>query len=132
MSIADPIRTTDEILLSSDGHVAEPVDLWETRLPEKFRDRAPRFPNIKYGEHNHARLGGRDPEARLKDMAIDGVSAEVLYPTLATALLSYFAIERPCLRLKDRWRAATAVMPATAARPVDDLCGGAVPPHAAA
>ena len=59
MSVADPVGTNDEILLSSDGHVAEPVDLWETRLPEKFRDRAPRFPNIKYGEHNHARLGGR-------------------------------------------------------------------------
>ena len=82
MSVASPIDTTDEILVSGDGHVCEPVDLWETRLPERFRDRGPHFPNIKYGQANHARVGGRDPVERLKDMAIDSMSAEVLYPTL--------------------------------------------------
>ena len=80
---AAPTITSDEILISGDGHVAEPVDLWETRLPEKYREAAPKFPNIKYGVHNHARLGGRDPLARLEDMAVDGVSAELLYPTIA-------------------------------------------------
>src|SRR5947207_11895286 len=105
MAIADQVQITNEILLSSDGHVAEPVDLWETRLPEKFRDRAPRFPNIKYGEHNHARLGGRDAEARLKDMAIDGVSAEVLYPTLATPLyrLGDVELEQGWMRAYNDW-----------------------------
>lgn len=105
MSMATPASTTDDILLSSDGHVAEPVDLWETRLPEKFRDRAPRFPNIKYGEHNHARLGGRDPVARLQDMAIDGMSAEVLYPTLATAMyrVGDVELEEACARVYNDW-----------------------------
>ena len=87
MSVASPIDASDEILLSGDGHVAEPVDLWETRLPEKFRDRRRRFPNIKYGEAQPRRVGGRDPIERLKDMAIDGMSAEVLYPTLGVTTL---------------------------------------------
>jgi hypothetical protein len=77
-SVPEPVATTDEILFSGDGHVGAPVDLWETRLPERFRERAPRFPDVKYGEGNHARTGGREPLQRLKDMAIDGISAEVL------------------------------------------------------
>jgi predicted TIM-barrel fold metal-dependent hydrolase len=105
MAATTPVQTSDEILLSSDGHVAEPVDLWELRLPDKYKDQAPRFPNIKYGQHNHARLGGRDPIARLADMAIDGVSAEVLYPTIATALYKIpdHDLEEACARAYNDW-----------------------------
>ena len=72
-----------EIRISADSHVSEPPDLWEKGLPAKYRDRAPRFPRIRLGEGNHSRPGGWDPVERLKDMAADGISAEVLFPTLA-------------------------------------------------
>ena len=69
--------------ISADSHMAEPLDLWEIRLPRKFKDRALRFPKLKlYETNHHLRAGGWDPDERLKDMALDGISAEVLYPTL--------------------------------------------------
>ena len=33
----------DNTIISADSHVFEPVDLWETRLDRKFRERGPRF-----------------------------------------------------------------------------------------
>src|SRR5688500_6130049 len=107
MSVVSPVNTMDEILISADGHVAEPVDLWETRLPAKFRDRAPTFPNIKYGEANHARVGGRDPVERLKDMAIDDMSAEVLYPTLGNNIYRLGDVElmEACASVYNDWMA---------------------------
>jgi len=105
MSATAPASTSDEILISGDGHVAEPPDLWEKRLPEKYRDRAPRFPNTKLGEGNHARTGGWEPLERLKDMAVDGVSAEVLYPTLANAVykVNDVELEEACTRVYNDW-----------------------------
>lgn len=85
---------TQEVRISSDSHVAEPFDLWETRLPQAFRDRALSFPDLKLGEGHHTRPGGYDPRERLKDMAFDGVSAEVLYPSLA---LGIFRTKDPLL-----------------------------------
>ncbi|MEA2640676.1 MAG: hypothetical protein QOF51_2070 [Chloroflexota bacterium] len=72
-----------EIRVSADSHVAEKPDLWERNLPAKYRDRGPRFPRIQLGRGNHAVSGGWDPVQRLKDMAADGIAAEVLFPTLA-------------------------------------------------
>jgi len=34
---------SEGVVLSADSHVFEPVDLWETRMDRKFRDRGPRF-----------------------------------------------------------------------------------------
>jgi predicted TIM-barrel fold metal-dependent hydrolase len=68
--------------ISADGHFAEPPDLFETKLPAKFRDQALKFPADKYYETgHHLRAGGWDPKERLKDMALDHTSAEVFYPT---------------------------------------------------
>lgn len=75
-----------EIRISGDSHLSEPPDLWEKNLPAKYRDRAPRFPRVKLGTFNHSRPGGWDPTERLKDMAADGVSAEVLFPTQAKSI----------------------------------------------
>ena len=76
-----------EVLISADSHVSEPSNLWDERLPAHITDRAIR------GSTNHDQLhprsgrpGGWDPEARLKDMAVDGVVAEVLYPSSGTAI----------------------------------------------
>ena len=35
-------------LISSDSHIIEPADLWETRIDRTFRDRAPRL--VRAGE----------------------------------------------------------------------------------
>lgn len=67
--------------VSGDSHMAEPLDLWEKRMPEKFHDQALVFTGHRIGEGQYAREGGWEPGPRLKDMAADGVSAEVLYPT---------------------------------------------------
>ena len=34
------------LILSSDSHVFEPPDLWQTRIDRSFRDRAPRIERI--------------------------------------------------------------------------------------
>ncbi len=37
------------LVLSSDSHVFEPPDLWQTRIDRAFRDRAPRIERIDGG-----------------------------------------------------------------------------------
>ncbi len=69
--------------ISADSHTAEPLDLWQTRMPGKFKEHALCFTGHKMGEGEYAREGGWEPAPRLKDMAADGVAAEVLYPTRA-------------------------------------------------
>lgn len=92
--------------ISSDSHTAEPLDLWETRLPAKFKDRALRFPKLKlYETNHHLRAGGWDPEERLKDMALDGISAEILFPTLGKQAwnLEDPELEEACIRVYNDW-----------------------------
>lgn len=97
---ASPERTLDitgEILISADSHVMEPNDLWQKRLPDHLRARAPVFPpppqtGVAMADH---RPGGYDPKERVKEMETDGVSAEVLYPTLGLRL---FGIDDPELQ----------------------------------
>ena len=103
------------LILSSDSHVFEPPDLWQTRIDAAFRDRAPRIQRIDgadqivveadqilsgiglisnagarfeapetisaQGRLEDVLSGGWDPEQHLKDMALDGVAGEVLYPS---------------------------------------------------
>ena len=106
-------------IISSDGHVYEPPDLWTSRLDRSLRDRAPRIiardgahwwfcegnPLVGAGagaqtgrrferpeamtlgdKQENVRLGAFDPDARLKDMDLDGVWAEVIYPTAGLAM----------------------------------------------
>src|SRR5213083_250689 len=88
-------RGIDGIIISADSHVMEPIDLWKKGLPEKYREAAPLFPPHKLGEGFQRREGGQDPNARIREMEIDGLSAEVLYPTL---LLGLYALEMPGCR----------------------------------
>src|SRR5260370_21858998 len=39
------------LVLSSDSHVFEPPDLWQTRIDAAFRDRAPRIERIDGGDY---------------------------------------------------------------------------------
>ena len=92
--------------ISADSHMAEPPDLWETRLPAGLRDRAMRFPNNKlYETNHHLRAGGWDPHERLRDFALDGVSADVLFPTYAKQawLLGDPALEEAHIRVYNDW-----------------------------
>jgi len=97
-----------EVRVSADSHVSELPDLWEKGLPARFRDRAPRFPRIQLGRGNHLRPGGWDPVARLKDMAADGIAAEVLYPTLAKAIyeqvIDDVELTEACCRVYNDWQ----------------------------
>ncbi|HXG53068.1 MAG TPA: amidohydrolase family protein [candidate division Zixibacteria bacterium] len=93
------------VIISSDSHVMEPVDLWKKGVPERYRDAAPLFPPHKVGEGFQHHPGGWDPNARIKEMEADGVSAEVLYPTL---LLDLFALDdaglqEACFRVYNDW-----------------------------
>jgi predicted TIM-barrel fold metal-dependent hydrolase len=98
-------------VIDADGHVVEPVEMWSTHLPGRFRSYAPwvlqledhfRFVcndriGFRIGGRNEslgapgqtphqeaapvAALGGSDPRARLDDMAVDQIGTAALYPT---------------------------------------------------
>ncbi len=85
----------NDLLFSSDSHVMEPSETLVTRVPKTLRDRAPHFPELKVGEGFQTHPGGSNPKERIKEMATDGVSAEVLYPTYALGL---FAMEDAALQ----------------------------------
>src|SRR5712692_9347040 len=108
-------------VIDADGHVLEPVDLWEKYTDPGYRDRAPRLfvdtedkvlgspkglgllgaigarqgavsdVTMKYLE---GRKGGFDPHARIVDLDLDGIDAAFLYPSLG---LFSGAIEEPKL-----------------------------------
>lgn len=91
-----------EILISADSHIMEPPDTWEKRLPASLREPVPKFSSRR---GSGTKPGGYDPKARLQEMAEDGVTAEVLYPTLGLRL---FAIEdaeaqEACFRISNDW-----------------------------
>ncbi len=118
--------------VSADSHVLEPPDLWVTRIDTRFRHRAPRVQPGPQGNMFHCegrepqsvrplgtpfamwgrqteegRRGGWDPAARLEDMAIDGIEAEVLYPSLAMLVYSMEdgQLQAACFRAYNDWLA---------------------------
>jgi predicted TIM-barrel fold metal-dependent hydrolase len=98
-----------DFVVSGDGHLLEPIDLFRRRLPKHLRDRAvweedfEIEPLVEGGARVFRRLhtpgfegwtisryrqtGGRtpegDPEMILEDMDLDGVDAQVLHPNLS-------------------------------------------------
>ena len=77
-----------QFIISSDSHVIEAADLMESRLPASLRSRAPRFPEQRIGERHQAHAGGRESSLRIGEMEIDGVDAEVIYPSYPMKLYS--------------------------------------------
>ncbi|MFM1813966.1 MAG: hypothetical protein RLZ98_661 [Pseudomonadota bacterium] len=73
-----------QFIISADGHMDEPDELF-TSLPADVREKVKR-PSIMTGERPK---GGRDPNIRLKDMDLDGLAAEVLYPTNILPVFSH-------------------------------------------
>ena len=94
-----------EVIISADSHVMEPPDLWVKGVSAKFKDDAPKFPEHKVGEGFQKHPGGHDPIERIKEMETDGVSAEVLYPTLCLTLfgLDDAALQEECFRVFNDW-----------------------------
>lgn len=101
-------------VISADSHVLEPPDLYQERIPARYRSRIPRYEVADDGtsywivdgrkpwrqdiamdkvteEDNKREFrleenGGRDVERRLADQELDGISAEVVYPTSGLVL----------------------------------------------
>jgi predicted TIM-barrel fold metal-dependent hydrolase len=113
-------------LISADNHVFEPPTLWQERLPAPYRNRGPRveqrddwivmsiegMPDRKLSRANgepreHANAGGADPDARLRDMALDGVVAEVIYPTfgLFIDMIPAADLQMACAQVYNDWLA---------------------------
>lgn len=78
-------------LISADGHVSEPPDLWTSEAPAKYQDRVPHMesgpdgdmwviPGFRSFSYRRTTAGSYDAKARLADLDTDGVDAEVLYP----------------------------------------------------
>jgi predicted TIM-barrel fold metal-dependent hydrolase len=90
--------------ISADSHMSEPPDLWEKRLPPALRDRAPRVTS-RDPSSGRERAGGWDPYERLKDLAYDGISAEVLYPSRGYAAFTVgdTELEEACCRAYNDW-----------------------------
>jgi predicted TIM-barrel fold metal-dependent hydrolase len=101
---------TKDFVVSGDGHLLEPVDLFKTRLPAHLRDRAVWEEDFELDEplvpggatvfrklhtagyegwtvSRYRQTSGRtpegDPEIILEDMDSDGVDAQVLHPNLS-------------------------------------------------
>jgi predicted TIM-barrel fold metal-dependent hydrolase len=74
-----------EFIVSADSHVDEPVDLWYG-LPEDGLAEIPQRIPFPPGTRPE---GGADPKIRIEHMDLDGMSAEVLYPTAALKLFEF-------------------------------------------
>ena len=96
-----PASDNKFFMVSTDGHVQEPSDLWIKRMDVKYRDRLHgvsvnpkgdkfqktegfrplRIRNIKFaGEDLLRNKSGTTVEERIADLAADGVDAEILFP----------------------------------------------------
>lgn len=102
----DAKRKTPDVgvLISADSHVMEAGDFWVKNLPASLRAKAPDYPEGKQNVFQELE-GGHDAKKRVAEMAKDGVSGEVLYPTRA---LTQFGIEdvqlqEACFKLYNDW-----------------------------
>jgi predicted TIM-barrel fold metal-dependent hydrolase len=94
-------------MVSCDSHTNEPANLWKERLDAKYASRLPRIEvdekgvkwsvsegfqrsrlhdSVFQGEDLERNKVGADPEQRLKDMARDGVEAEIIFPNKGLAM----------------------------------------------
>lgn len=103
MAEANRSASSSEVLISSDSHVMEAADLWSKRLPASLKPKMPHYEDSGNKFQFHG--GGVDPAVRIKEMAQDGVSAEVLYPTRALDQfgLTDVALQESCFRIYNEW-----------------------------
>jgi len=70
------------LIISADSHVDEPLDLWAGLAPS-LREHIPVRKPFPEGTRP---AGGLDPKIRIEHMDLDGVAAEILYPTAGLRL----------------------------------------------
>jgi len=107
MSTATTAYTPETVLagekiISADSHTMEPEDLWLKNLPSSLKSKYPNFPKRNSpGE----KAGGWDPRARISEMEVDGVAAEVLYPTRGLRLfaLEDAELQEACFQIANDW-----------------------------
>ena len=101
--------TEKAFVVSADGHILEPIDLFKTRLPKHLRDRAvweedfeieplveggatvfrklhtPGFEGwtVSRYRQTQGRTPEGDPEQIIEDLALDGVDVGVMHPNLS-------------------------------------------------
>ncbi len=151
-------------MIDADSHVNEPADVWQTRVPARLRDLAPRMTEVEGGRIGWSFEGGKrvhrvnsacagvdetaytadgvrwdeirpgsyDPKARLEEMELDMIRAQVLYPSLAPQPQSFGAdaeLQVACVRAYNDWIHEFAsyapdrlvAMPIAPATGVDDM-----------
>jgi predicted TIM-barrel fold metal-dependent hydrolase len=102
-SFQQKAQAIPSFLVSADSHIDEPVTLWD-ELPEDMRAQLPKLGNYPKDKRP---AGGLDPKVRIEHMDLDGVAAEVLYPT--TALRAFAVphkVQEAAFRLYNDWLAA--------------------------
>ena len=98
---ARPGDANKYFMVSADGHVQEPSSLWQERMDKRYHERLPgmvldgkggqfqktegfrplRLRHTEFaGEDKLRNQSGRTPEDRVRDLAADGVDAEILFP----------------------------------------------------
>jgi hypothetical protein len=100
MSTAAALRTAESVL--GDGARDGAGRFMGEAFAGDLKDKYPKFPaRNSPGE----KPGGWNPRARIDEMEIDGVSAEVLYPTLGLRLfaLEDAELQEACFRIANDW-----------------------------
>ena len=117
-------------LISADDHMdiyVLPKDIWESRLPDAYRDKGPRVVETDDGPHwqtegrvfspygrkakgfisaNDFGFRPSQPEQRLEDMDRDGVYSHVIYSPTTTALqIQDPELKAECLKAYNDWAA---------------------------
>ncbi len=115
-----PAGTT---VVSADSHIMETEDLWKDRLPDRFKDRAPKlwydddgFSHLEAEGRSldipglntmlvEGREGMRDPNVRLRDINAEGVDKEIIFPqrTLSLVGLQDLELREACMRAYNEW-----------------------------
>jgi predicted TIM-barrel fold metal-dependent hydrolase len=114
-------------IIDADAHMSEPGNLWAERADRRFKNEVPRTVTEYKGQKglfftfngktvriaggtedaatDMLRPGGWDPEERLKDMAIDGVEAAVLYSTFGFFIFgtNNVVLQEECFRVYNDW-----------------------------
>ena len=129
---------TETTIISADDHMdlnELPADLWQKRLPAKFRDAAPKVvvdpkrgpvweaDGARWGPHGPGRPGSMpglfekagiegdwtvrpsNPKLRMEDMDTDGVSAQIIYPGLKGIPASSPELKYECIKAYNDWTA---------------------------
>lgn len=78
--------TSPEVVISADSHVHENLNLWLAKLPPRLREAALAIKGFDIRE-------GSGPIQRVREMARDGVSAEVIYTTRGMPMFALRDVE---------------------------------------